>query len=579
MENLLNLGTKQMQELLNKPEIKEMIKKIVNEENTCSLQEQYIEQEFPLSIKENISKDTLEQLKDDDTFIQTTCTLNLKKVREGKELLYELRIENKTYTIQLMLTPTYEKKFRKTFEDSSDIWCTGVLSFSDRLQQYILSNIKVYTIKEPFKVYYQKLESQSLNERINNFISLLGLNPSKLLLFEKKVMISRIIPLIAKKHLYLELSKKEIGKSYTYEQLDFKLNTLNVTRATTFIDGRDGKLGDFFSEKVAFIVDEVNKITDSEFFTSIQTYMNNASDVGKIQSTKSNQSSSNSIILLGNIKENINYSLIYSMGIDILDNMSIPFNNKSAFLSRVSALLPSWGCRTFSQEMVDSNNNELYNRLLLKKIIPLLREKTVDINLLLQRVNYSLEAIATSTRVQKNISKNFEALIKLLYPSILENNYVISNEEILFLIEWSIELLKGVNFYIKKYENNHSDGLMILNSQMRIIGTEYYKNNNVCTYVTPHRIFTLDKANDFITKIPLDFIGLQMNKSEAKLMATYNIGFSFDNIKLTHSKNNFFKRASYCVNYNFLTGEFENYNYGADNDILAQNSFFLAEHL
>ena len=267
------------------------------------------------------------------------------------------------------------------------------------------------------------------------------------------------------------------------------------------------------------------------------------------------------------------------MGIDILDNMSIPFNNKSAFLSRVSALLPSWGCRTFSQEMVDSNNNELYNRLLLKKIIPLLREKTVDINLLLQRVNYSLEAIATSTRVQKNISKNFEALIKLLYPSILENNYVISNEEILFLIEWSIELLKGVNFYIKKYENNHSDGLMILNSQMRIIGTEYYKNNNVCTYVTPHRIFTLDKANDFITKIPLDFIGLQMNKSEAKLMATYNIGFSFDNIKLTHSKNNFFKRASYCVNYNFLTGEFENYNYGADNDILAQNSFFLAEHL
>ena len=120
-------------------------------------------------------------------------------------------------------------------------------------------------------------------------------------------MISRIIPLIAKKHLYLELSKKEIGKSYTYEQLDFKLNTLNVTRATTFVDGRDGKLGDFFSEKVAFIVDEVNKITDSEFFTSIQTYMNNTSDVGKIQSTKSNQSSNNSIILLGNIKENINY--------------------------------------------------------------------------------------------------------------------------------------------------------------------------------------------------------------------------------------------------------------------------------
>lgn len=577
MENLFNIN--QIQELFNKPEVKEMIKKIFNDKNTRSLQEQYIEQEFPLFIKENISKEILERLKNDDTFMQTTCTVNLKKVRERKELIYELRIENKIYMIQLMLTSRYEEKFRKTFEDSIDIWCTGVLSFSDRLQQYILSNIEIYNIKEPLEVYYQKLESQSLNERINNFISLLGLNPSKLLLFEKKVMISRIVPLIAKKHLYLELSKKEIGKSYTYEQLDFKLNTLNVTRATTFVDGRDGKLGDFFSEEIAFIADEVNKITDSEFFTSIQTYMNNTSDVGKIQSTKSNQSSSNSIILLGNIKENINYSLIYSNRIDILDNMSISFNNKSAFLSRVSALLPSWGCRTFSQEMVDSNNNELYNRLLLKKIIPLLREKTVDINLLLQRINYSLEAIATSTRAQKNISKNFEALIKLLYPSILENSYVITNEEILFLIEWSVELLKGVNFYIKKYENTHSDGLITLNSQVRIIGTEYYKNNNACTYVTPHRIFILDKINSTITKIPLDFIGLQMNKSEANLIARNNFNFSFDNIKLTHINNNFFNRASYCVNYNFLTGEIENVNSGADNNILEQNSFFLTEDL
>lgn len=579
MENLLNLGTKQMQEILNKPEIKEMIIKIINDKNTCSLQEQYIEQEFPFSLKENISKEILERLKNDDTFMQTMCTVNLKKIREGKELIYELRIENKTYTIQLMLTSSYEKKFRKTFEDSSDIWCTGVLSFSDRIQQYILSNIGVYSIKEPLKVYCEKLESQSLNERINNFISLLGLNPSKLLLFEKKVMISRIIPLIAKKHLYLELSKKEIGKSYTYEQLDFKLNTLNVTRATTFVDGRDGKLGDFFSEEIAFIADEVNKITDSEFFTSIQTYMNNTSDVGKIQSTKSNQRSSNSIILLGNIKENINYSLIYSNRIDILDNMSISFNNKSAFLSRVSALLPSWGCRTFSQEMVAPNNNELYNRLLLKKIVPLLREKTVDINLLLQRINYSLEAIATSTRAQKNISKNFEALIKLLYPSILENSYTITNEEILFLIEWSVELLKGGNFYIKKYENNHSDRLMTLNSQVRIIGTEYYKNNNACTYVTPHRIFILDKINSTITKIPLDFIGLQMNKSEANLIARNNFNFNFDNIKLTHVHNTFFSRAIYYPNYNFLTGELESVNYGADNDMLVQNSFFLVEDL
>ena len=86
MENLLNLGTKQMQELLNKPEIKEMIKKIVNEENTCSLQEQYIEQELPLSIKENISKDTLVEHKNTTIFMQTPCKLKKSKRRKGTPL-------------------------------------------------------------------------------------------------------------------------------------------------------------------------------------------------------------------------------------------------------------------------------------------------------------------------------------------------------------------------------------------------------------------------------------------------------------------------------------------------------------
>ena len=48
------------------------------------MQEQYIEQEFPFSIKENISKEILERLKDDDTFMQTPCTVNLKKAREKR---------------------------------------------------------------------------------------------------------------------------------------------------------------------------------------------------------------------------------------------------------------------------------------------------------------------------------------------------------------------------------------------------------------------------------------------------------------------------------------------------------------
>lgn len=170
-------------------------------------------------------------------------------------------------------------------------------------------------------------------------------------------------------------------------------------------------------------------------------------------------------------------------------------------------------------------------------------------------------------------------MAKLLYPSILEKNYFISNEEILFLLEWSVELLKGVNFYIKKYEKNHSDNLMVLNSQIRIIGTEYRKNNNEYTYVTPHRIFILDKTNNFVTKIPLDFIGLQMNKSEANLIMNKGLYICYDNINLIHHHNTFFTHYQHNINYNFLTGESEYFNYGVDTNILIQNSFFGLEDL
>ena len=69
-----------------------------------------------------------------------------------------------------------------------------------------------------------------------------------------------------------------------------------------------------------------------------------------------------------------------------------------------------------------------------------------------------------------------------------------------------------------------------------------------------------------------------MNKSEAKLMESNY----FDGINLIHNHNTIFKStisAGYYLNYNYLTGEFENFNYGTDTNILVQNSFFLVEDL
>lgn len=357
------------------------------------------------------------------------------------------------------------------------------------------------------------------------------------------------------------------------------MHTLNLTRANVFIDARTSKSGSFLSEDIAFIVDEIHKVNDPEFFNAIQVYMNelpNDPDIGSFQSSLTSSTSSNSIILLGNIDNDTPYSLLYKKNKSIFENTPIP-NNKTgaAFISRISGILPSWGCRTFSDEM-KNKINDFYSLNVLQESIPILREIKLDIQSCLLSIDYFIYEIHPEKRQQTGIMKSFEGFIKLLYPELIDNFSILENikNELKFLLLKSLELIMGIDYHISLLEHKNFNLLIDVGSNIRAFSLDKYKNlgEENLFFATPHRLFLVNSQNNSITKIPLDFIGIQMNQDEfeqLKEKPALIIEFDKNNI-LTHKDLyvNILAAYSFCSNhnieYNYLTSKKEILNYSSN---------------
>ena len=565
-----------------KDEIKrEIIEELHNKLLDSPIIDQFKIKNFSNDIVETIDKKMFDSLKDCDEITEIPCILLLSKNSLNEDLIYNFNINSHTYEIVLLLTNNKTKEFLKNFKNKKKIWCKGILRYSDIFNIYSLSNIEVFSITDPVKEYIKIFEGKSLEERINTLTSILGLNPNVLTLFEKTTVITRLIPLVEKKYLLVDISKKAIGKSYIYNKLGLNLHTLNLTRANVFIDARTSKSGSFLSEDIAFIVDEIHKVNDSEFFNAIQVYMNelpNDPNTGSFQTSLTSSKSSNSIILLGNIDNDTPYSLLYKKNKSIFENTPIP-NNKTgaAFISRISGILPSWGCRTFSEEM-KNKIDDFYSLNILQESIPLLREKNIDIQSYILSINknYHIHKIHSEKRQQTGIMKSFEGFIKLLYPELIDNFSILENikNELKFLLLKSLELIMGIDYHISLLEHKNFNLSTIVGSNLRAFSLDKYKNlgEENLFFATPHRLFLVNSQNNSITKIPLDFIGIQMNRDEfeqLKEKPALIIGFDQNNILIhkdlsvnIYASYSFF--SNYNIEYNYLTSKQEILNYSTN---------------
>lgn len=553
---------------------KEIIEELQNKSLVAPVIDQFEIKNFSNDIVETIDKKMFESLKECNEITEISCTLLLSKNTFDEDLIYNFNINSHTYKVVLLLTKNKEKEFLKNFKNKKKIWCKGILRYSDILELYSLSNIEVFSIMDPLNEYIKLFKGKSLEERINTLTSILGLNPDTLTLFEKTTVITRLIPLVEKKYLLVDISKKAIGKSYIYSKLGLNLHTLNLTRANVFIDARTSKPGSFFSEDIAFIVDEIHKVNDLEFFNAIQVYMNelpNDPDIGSFQSSLTSSTSSNSIILLGNVDNDTPYSLLCKNSKSIFENTFIP-NNKTgaAFISRISGIVLSWGCRAFSDKM-KNKTNDFYSLNVLQESIPILREIKLDVQACLLSINkdYFIYNLNSEKRQQTSIMKSLEGFIKLLYPELTTNLSILENlkNDLKFLLFKSLELIIGIDYHISLLEHKNFNFLPNIHSNIRTFSLDKYKNlgEENLFFATPHRLFLVNSQNDSIKKIPLDFIGIQMNQDEfeqLKRRPALFIEFDENNI-LTHKDLYIYILESYSfypnhnIDYNYLTSQKE----------------------
>lgn len=280
--------------------------------------------------------------------------------------------KNLTLDCKLILFPSELENFLLEFQEKKIYECEGILEYSPIEKIFTIKELKIYHYKTPYKSWINLYFTSniSLNSRIEYLLTPFGVKYSALKSIEKITFLLRLVPLVEKKYLFVDIAKPEIGKTYPYSLLGYNLYSTNVTRSSLFLDGRNKKKGDFYSETEALIIDEIGKINDPEVIDTIQVYKNGDEDEGYIQAGFMKKTSTNSIILLGNPKDNIDYEKIWENKINLFKDTIISSSKDIIpFLSRVDGMPLSYDCRTFNDSMKGKVDKDTLN--LFKEVIPI----------------------------------------------------------------------------------------------------------------------------------------------------------------------------------------------------------------
>ena len=527
-----------------------------------------------------IDEDTLKEIRFNKLI---SSSHKFKAIIETEDLKEEYGIiltaeffNGKDIKLLLPLTERQSKEFCLAVKTGKYI-CEGEIRYSSNSKKYSVHNLKIYVYKDIEGVYKKEISSfgNSLKDRMDNFLIKFGYSPENMTLLEKNIIFLRLVALVQKKYVLIDISKPEIGKSFTYKSLGINLYSVCITRSTAFYNSATKQLGDFYKESIIYVADEFPEIIDVEFFFNLLVYKNGEGKIGDFQSSGTNRKSSNSVALLGNPKiANVDYLFIYLYRINLLDKTKIN-EIPSSFLSKMDSLLPSYGCRTLDKMRKDNKYDldpdfkEVFTTVLTE-----LREKNIDVAELLKKHNISSE-IGTA-RDKSSILNTVEGLIKILYPEVIDNeNQNIPKEVLEYFLYTAVMVRQTLNNQRAIREEKEYVSLAEIPSSYR---NAYFNYPKFSVYYTPHRVF-IKRHDGKIEKEPLDSVGIELNKREKKILDQKKYlaelkddrilihDLSYDYNSLINMCNNFgiapcrLPRVNYNVkydlSYNFLIGERE----------------------
>lgn len=489
-------------------------------------------------------KDILDYKKINNIDLYLTNIETISKIKTGdivkenvtvKYFADKIYIGEEEYSVELATLNLIQKK---EFQNSDEpIFLNGILKYSPMKEIFVLTSFKKIDLFFSIDDWLSITSQLKFDEIVNEILTGLNMDTSKLLLKEKNMFITRLIPLVQSQFLLMDFSKRATRKTRTYLDLGYHIPaTYNFTRAKIIYDQSQRKKGLIFKAKgECLILDEFQNNTDDGITMGIQQFKNN----GTISDDKGNIMPLNtSIIILGNPKINIKYPFIFTYWQNIFEGTTIYKKNVStgdAFLSRVDYLIPSWGSRVICKEMILKNDVKRIPPYILRSIFSQLREIDISDKVKIIINNFNFKTDIHDNRSQKAIERTFEGLIKLLVPQLIKNNnYQDYQKELTYLYNLALEGRIIVNNMLQKIktENTPADFSFTTSS---------YFSKIKRLFILPHRkIYIRDNE---VIKEALDTIGLLQNQEEIDILKKAKvkyIGNSFC-FKHCHTLPNLFK--------------------------------------
>lgn len=230
---------------------------------------------------------------------------------------------------------------------SSGLWGVGTLFYVPKSDNNPKGQIWMREF-QPFQLasldidYFKECRSEFTSEEwINLIVSSMGFNHSLYSKRQKILLISRLIPLVEPRYNLAELAPKGTGKSFVYENMSRYITVRSgaITPAVLFFNDAKKTAG-LITRYDCVVLDEAQKIkpdTSGELTALLKSYL----EAGRFgRGTASSIAAEAGIVILANIELDRNKRpLNEEIG---LFTYFPNFMRETAFIDRISGLLPGW---------------------------------------------------------------------------------------------------------------------------------------------------------------------------------------------------------------------------------------------
>ena len=323
------------------------------------------------------------------------------------------------------------------------IWCNVQLEYEygqeSEKNGYPIKIIKLKPIQMPhvdIKELKEGRKNFSKDEWIDVLLRSIGMEPEKLTIREKWLLLTRMIPLVENNFNLCELGPRSTGKSHLYKEISpnsILVSGGQTTVANLFYNmGRKavGLVG--LWDCVAF--DEVAGINfkDKDGIQIMKDYMAS----GSFARGKEEKAASASMVFVGNINQSVDVLLKTS---SLFDPFPPEMGTDTAFLDRIHCYLPGWEIPKFRPDHFTDDYGFITD-FLSEFIRELRKEQHGDALDKFFRLGRNLNQRDTIA-----VRKMVGGFIKLLYP---DGNY--DKEQVEEILKISLEMRRRVKEQLKK---------------------------------------------------------------------------------------------------------------------------------